>query len=228
MKLSVSLTDSERQGGLIYILIDLFVLPAALGILNSALEAPMPAAVLNFVFFSVNFLAVILLMRKFLWKNILQFGKNLPRNLLFAALGFLLYQVANYGISALILHFVPDFANVNDASIAGMMDGHFWLMVIGTVLLVPVAEELLYRGAVFRGLYGKSPALAYCVSTALFSFIHVLSFLGTADFFTICLCFVQYIPAGLIFCRCYEKTDSILTPILIHTAVNLVGILALR
>ena len=126
------------------------------------------------------------------------------------------------------LLFYPDFANVNDASIATMMGEHFVITAVGTVLLVPITEELLYRGVVFRGLYERSPRLAWVVSTAVFAFIHVMGFIGSADLMTICLCFIQYIPAALVLAWSYGKTDSILTPVLIHTAVNLVGILSLR
>ena len=61
----------------------------------------------------------------------------------------------------------PDFVNLNDQSIAGMLKNSYWLMGIGTVLLVPMAEETLFRGLIFHGLYSKNKALAFAVSTTI-------------------------------------------------------------
>ena len=228
MKLSVFLKTNEIYAGIIYLLIDLFALPAAMGILNAALPVPLDAAVLNFIFFCINFLAVTVLLRRFLRANFRIFREDIGKCLLYALAGFVLYRMANLAIGSLILLFYPDFANVNDASIATMMGEHFVIMAVGTVLLVPITEELLYRGVVFRGLYERFPRLAWVVSTAVFAFIHVMGFIGSADLMTICLCFIQYIPAALVLAWSYGKTDSIMTPVLVHTAVNLVGILSLR
>ena len=228
MEFSAKLTKKELYRGLIYLLIDLFALPAAMGILNSALPQPLSSAWLNFLYFCINFLAVVLLLQTFLMKNIRTALGRIPKCLITAAVGVVAYFAANYALSSLILFFQPEFANVNDASIATMLEGDFLILAIGTVLLVPATEELLYRGVIFRGLYDRSPILAYAVSTVCFAAIHILGFIGTVDALTLFLCFVQYIPAGLILCLCYEKSGSIVTPILTHTVVNLVGILVLR
>lgn len=228
MELSAKLTKKELYRGVVYLLIDLFALPVAMGILNSALPQPLSDAWLNFLYFSINFLAVVLLLRKFLEKSIQDALKMLPKCLIITVIAVVVYFAANYSVSSLILFFLPEFANVNDASIATMLEGNFLILAIGTILLVPATEELLYRGVIFRGLYHRSPILAYAISTASFALIHILGFIGTADALTLFLCFVQYIPAGMILCRCYERSGTIVTPILTHTVVNLVGILVLR
>lgn len=228
MELSAKLTQKELYRGLVYLLIELFALPAAMKILNSALPHPLSTARLNFIFFCINFLAVVLLLRKFLCKNIQDAAEILPKCLITATMGVLFYFAANYAVSSLIRFFHPAFANVNDANVAAMLEEDFVLMAIGTVLLVPATEELLFRGVIFRGLYDRSPVLAYAVSTVSFALIHILGFTGTADALTLFLCFVQYLPAGMILCRCYDRSGTIVTPILTHTVVNLVGILVLR
>ena len=42
------------------------------------------------------------------------------------------------------------------------------------------------------------------------------------------LCLLQYVPAGISLAASYEYSGNIVTPILIHTAVNAVGMLAMR
>ena len=122
----------------------------------------------------------------------------------------------------------PEFANVNDQSIAQMAEKHYALMVFFTVLLVPITEETLYRGLLFQGLQRKSRVLAYLVSVSVFAWIHVMGYIGSFDALTLVLCFVQYLPAGAILALAYEKTDTIITPILIHIIINQIGISAMR
>ena len=101
-------------------------------------------------------------------------------------------------------------------------------MFLGSVILVPITEECLFRGLVFRGVYDRSPILAWVLSIVLFSSVHIISYLGTYPAETILLCFVQYIPAGVCLAGAYRLSGSLLSPILIHALVNLLGMMALR
>ena len=228
MTFTVSLKRKAFLGGFLYLLLEMFALPVILSTLNAALPQPLNAAMLNVVFFAINFMAVTAIMRHFLLENLAVGWKHISKCLLFFLVGVVAYFAVNFGLAALIKLFFPNFSNINDNSVANMLGTDFWLMAIGTVVLVPVTEELLFRGVLFRGFYDRSSALAWVISVVCFALIHVLGFVGSADALTLFLCFVQYLPAGLILCWCYCKTDSILTPILIHMAVNLIGILILR
>ena len=42
------------------------------------------------------------------------------------------------------------------------------------------------------------------------------------------MCFVQYLPAGLMLAWSYEKSNTIVTPILIHTVINAIAIYSMR
>ena len=54
--------------------------------------------------------------------------------------------------------------------------------------------------------------------------IHII----LADITGLLLCFLQYIPAGIALGWAYVRSGSILTPILIHTLVNAIGVAILR
>ena len=90
------------------------------------------------------------------------------RCLRYAGAGLLLYWLGSFLINLIIIGVYPDFSNVNDESIAALTSENYELMAIGTVLLVPIVEETLYRGVVFSKLHGRSPVLAYIVSTLVF------------------------------------------------------------
>ena len=101
-------------------------------------------------------------------------------------------------------------------------------MAFCTVLLVPITEELLYRGIFFGGLYNRSRIGAFILSTAVFSLVHVAAYAGTVPPLTMFLCFLQYIPAGIALAWAWTRSGSILSPILMHMVINAIGIFAMR
>ena len=226
--LSISMSRWETTLGWAYLVAELFLLPDILLLLNRLLPVPLNSAWLNFVYFSVNFLNIGLIFHRFLASSLVKAGKQPGQTLLSALLGFGCYWAASLILGYLIPLLIPDFANANDRAIASMAEDGYAAMVIGTVILVPVAEETLYRGLIFRGLYSRSRAAAYVLSTAFFCAIHVAGFLGAYPPLTLLACFIQYIPAGLCLAWAYVRADTILAPILIHTLINAIGISAMR
>ena len=109
-----------------------------------------------------------------------------------------------------------------------MASGNFPIVVIGTVLLVPMAEETLYRGLIFGFLYTKNRLAAYLVSAAVFSAIHLLGYIGSYSAPHLLLAFIQYLPAGFVLAEAYRFSGSIFAPIVIHGGINAIGLMLLR
>ena len=225
--LRISLSRSQFVWGLRYLLFETVFLSSLLNTLNWILPTPMDDAQLNFLFFVINLTAVILIFRQYL----VQFLKAEPmdhlKTLAVSAAFFCIYEAASFGMSWLITAIDPGFSNVNDGYIAQMSQERYFLMFLGTVGLVPVTEETLFRGLLFRGLYERSSLAAWIISTAAFCVVHILGYAGEG-IWTLLLCFLQYLPAGLCLAAAYRLSGSILSPILIHMAVNAIGMLALR
>ena len=227
-QLSVPMTQQEILLGYGYLALQLFALPVILKLGNALLPKPLTETELNFLFFALNFLATTVIFRKFLVKNGKVFSSN-PAGCLWGSLrGFIAYWVLNYAVGSVILLISPDFFNVNDSAISTMVDQNTDLMAIGTILLAPVAEELFYRGLIFRGFYNKKPILGYLVSTLAFASLHVVGYIGLYSPLHLLLCLLQYIPAGICLGWAYAKTDCIFAPILMHIAINQIGILSMR
>lgn len=228
IKRSPKLTPNEFVIGFIYYILQLIVIPAILVVVNMVLPKPFSEAAINFAFFAVNFVAVILIFRKFLLSN-LRIALARPWfTLRYAGIGLIIYFVGTSLITTLATRISPEFMNINDQSIMLMVQDHFAIMVIGTVFLVPVAEEVFYRGLMFRQLFDRHPVIAYIVSMVVFSIVHIAGYVGMADGLTLVLCFFQYLPAGFALAWCYHRSGSIFTSILVHMAVNQVGMLAMR
>lgn len=227
-KLTVPIGHTETILGLCYIVLQVLILPVTLSFLNTALPKPLSDGQLNFANFALNFICITVIFRQYLISSLRIVMLAPGQFIRYCITGFLLYWFCSILVSMLVLTLDPAFSNVNDDTIAVMNREDPLLMGVGTVILVPVVEETLYRGVVFGKLYRKSSVVAYLVSVAVFSGLHVLGYIGFYDPFRLILCFLQYIPAGVFLARTYVKADTIWAPILIHMAVNLIGILAMK
>ena len=229
MKTTIILASPKERGwGWGYLASQCVFLPYLLALVILLLRVEISSAVYNFLYFSVNFLSVLVIFHRFLLDSLKDAMKRLPWVLLTAAVFSGIYEAANVLLTLLLSALGLSVSNVNDASITAMTQENFLLMAIGTVFLVPVAEECLHRAAVFGSLRFRHPVAAYLVSTALFCLIHISGYWGSYPLPTLLLCFVQYVPAGLCLAAAYEVSGSIFAPILIHTAVNALGMLAMR
>ncbi len=94
-----------------------------------------------------------------------------------------------------------------DATSIPLLAGMFVLLVV----IAPIAEELIFRGCLYRYLKGIMPMVgAVAVSSVIFGAIHLhLAGLPVLIAFGALLCFV------------YEKTGSLRVPVLLHAVFNL-------
>jgi len=224
--MTISLTRKETIWGWRYLFFQLLFLPSLLTTANQLAGTPLDGSVLNLVFFSLNFLAVFLICGRFLLNNLRV--TNWGKLLLYGCIAFLGYWISSYAISCFILMVYPDFQNVNDQAIAQMVKSNLLLSAIGTIALVPLAEEVFYRGILFGSLYRRHKLTAYLVSILVFCLIHVTQYIGVYSLDLLALCMLQYVPAGFFLAWAYEKADSLFCPVLIHTVINSIGIYAMR
>ena len=228
MKLSISMTRREKMLGAGFLPVSIFALPFAFGILSELLPRPLTDTEVNLLYFFLNFLCVTVIFRRFLQNSLKKLLTAPLRCLRWGLLGLAIYYPVTKLLSEGIYAISPDFSNVNDGAIAQMAQTYTLLMGLSTGVLVPVYEEVLYRGLIFQGLHQKSRALAYCVSVMVFAFIHIMGYVGLYDGLTLLLCFAQYVPAGIILAYAYERTDTVVTPILMHIIINQISLLAMR
>ena len=217
-------SSQETISGFCYLAFQLIFLPSLLTFVNSQLEKPLNMAELNFVFYLTNFIAMLVIFHDFLSRSLNQAFQH-PIVLCEAViLGFVAYYACFYLTDRLVSLLVPSFTNYNDEAIGTMSRGNSFLMLIGTVILVPPVEECFYRGLIFRNLYKKSHLAAYLVSMLAFACIHILGYLGQYSALELLLALLQYLPAGLCLGWSYVRGDTVLAPILIHAAVNFITI----
>ena len=227
-KITITPQQQETTRGWIYFAFQMTALQYLLSAVNYYLGSKFSETTLNIIYFTGNFLFNVIIFRGFLKKNLCKFLKEPGACLGSAALGLVIYYFVSMTVSCLCLWIYPEFSNINDNTILKMIRERPVLMTVSVVLLVPTVEELVFRGLIFRPLYNQRPWLGYCVSAGCFSLLHILGYVTQHDPISLLLCFVQYIPAGLVLGWSYARSNTIWTPILIHTAVNLISILVMR
>ena len=227
-KLPTPLTITQTRWGTRFWLFQLIFLPYIINIGMYALFPTYTTAHVNFVYFLVSNAGAVWIFRDLLKDHLRLLREEWLTTSLWTLGGFAVYQLLSITASWITAILVPDFFNVNDAGITQSFRSSFWLMAVGTVLLAPVTEELFYRGLLFGLLHRRSRLLAYTVSVLFFCSIHVSGYVGAYDMELLAICFLQYIPAGLVLATVYEGSGSIYAPIAIHMAVNAMGMLSMR
>ena len=221
-------SPKEQSLGFRYTIFAVLFLPSVLSLGCTALGIELHDLGLNLLYFSVNLLAIAVIFRRFLAASFQEFDEKWVRIVVVFVLGFAAYYGTNLLLGMLIAHFFPDFGNANDGGIAALARENYTLTAISTVLLVPIAEECMHRGAIFGGIYRKNRPLAYVISTIIFALVHIDGFFGMVDGKILLLNFLQYVPAGVLLAAAYDISGSIFAPVFIHMTVNLLGILLLR
>ena len=225
------LTLSETEGllGSVYLVLELTVIPGLVAWAAEALGGLSEGAQ-NYLYYWINAVCCGWIFREMLKSSLISAGQNILRLFGAVVVGFLILLGSNELVTSLAERLIPGFVNSNNAAVADMVRINPVTMSLSLILLVPLAEECLFRGLFFVGLAGRNRGLAYLISVCAFCAIHVLGYVGTVDSLTLGICFVQYIPAGLVLAWSCEKTGSVCAPMLIHAAINAGSIhsLALR
>ncbi len=90
-------------------------------------------------------------------------------------------------------------------------------------LLAPIAEEFAMRFVLFRSLRNRMSFLsAALISSAVFGLLHLRP--EATSSMAMWSEVLSYTYAGVIFSWCYERTATILTPLIVHMAFNMLTV----
>lgn len=116
----------------------------------------------------------------------------------------------------------PALTNPNNEGVAALVRQYTGPMKASLLILGPILEEMLFRAGVFGVLRQRSRAAAYLVSALVFAVYHVWSFALTEPLYWLLI--AEYLPAGLLLARCYERTNTVWASILCHALTNAVSL----
>ncbi|MBN1935072.1 MAG: CPBP family intramembrane metalloprotease [Anaerolineae bacterium] len=183
------------------------------------------ALVLNIVFIGGGVWVWGVLRRKTSWREMGFWPVNWQRKWLPVALGV---SVAFIPLRALLGVLVQLLLEGNLDSLQGRTDvltagGQFSLLgflitLIGAGILVPIAEELYFRGLLHRWFEPRLPFWPRVLISSLF--------FGLAHFDSVGVVASSYVM-GVVNAVAYEKSKSLWLPILIHMSTNSIAVLLL-
>lgn len=226
-RLSISMTRRELLWGFGYFLFYLLALPSVLELLFSLLSWDYNSTRghlrLTVLYNAVNFLAMLLIFHRFLGKSLAAVTKRFWGFVQAVILGWVMYQAATSLVGLLCRLVMPELQNLNNAYFADQAKINFTVTAIATVFLAPPVEECLFRGLLFRTIHQKSRFLAFAISATAFALVHITSYVSYYGVLGSALLLLQYLPAGLALGWAYEKTDTILAPMVIHMVINAIS-----
>lgn len=175
-------------------------------------------AAANFLYYALGFAYMVAVGFRFLRRDFDPLADR-PFYVLGTVCASYLMMMALNGLMAfLILQALPETENPNNAAIMDLVTTSFGVMKATLVFLGPLVEEMMFRAGIFGLFRRRSRALAYGASMLFFALYHVWAYAVRDPVYWLYL--LQYLPAGWLLCRCYERTNSIWGSTFFHMMVN--------
>ncbi len=212
------MTPSERQRGWVFLILYLLVFPRlntwAQRVLTGDGEALV--AETNVVYYALLFALALLVFWSFLKKDFVELLDWLPENL-FGVLAGLLGAGALHLLVGCIAFPVQDPIPPQYAAQLGVSPVPTVVLV---VVLIPVVEEVVYRGILFGSLreYSRPAAMVVCV--LFYALAGVWRYALEYGDLRYLLLTVLYLPKALALTWCYDNGGSIWASAVLHGGIN--------
>ena len=215
-------SPSEFRRGWVFFALYLVVFPVLMGqiqrMLSQRFEFFLQAPEFSLIYYFLLLCATVLLFWGFLRHSFDILLDWLPENLVAFAAGL---------VGAGALHFLAmrlpyPVENPNALLYPEQFAAAPQATVLILVVLMPLIEEVLFRGLLFGGLRRYSRPMAFAVSTLGYALFCAVPFVFQpvgADLRYLLLA-VQYLPMSLALAWCYDHGGSIWSAVALHMAVN--------
>lgn len=169
---------------------------------------------------------LIIVFKGFIKENWLVFKKDFLENIIWVlTIGIGLAYLFSIAGELIVNLVAPQSGEAaNQTLVETLVQSNFLLMFFQSVIIAPFIEELLFRGLIFNSLRQKNMVWAHLISAFLFGLLHVYSYILAGDMRE-WIKLIPYMMAGLSFSTVYEKRQTIIAPIILHAAKNLIAVL---
>lgn len=214
------LTREECHRGwvffLLYFLVFPFVMAGMQWLLDSRWSLYLSDAAANVLYYLLSMVLVLVVFWSFLRNGVDILLDYLPENLTAIGMG-----LVGGGVLHLLVALLPlPVEDPNGEVYAQQFAASPQATIAIVVLLMPVVEEVLFRGLVFGGLRRNYRIWGYVASVGLFTLYSVWTFAFSLGDIRYLLLMVEYLPMALALTWCYDKGGSIWSPVVLHMLFN--------
>ena len=226
MNFTSRLTKGETIAALVWIPVHIIVLPNILGLLSRTGRIDVTTA--NLVLYAAGMLYMLIMLGRFLRREFDPLCDRPFFCLLQVAGSYVAMLFFNAAFAAILLLISGEdiIANPNNQAVTGLAESSPGIINATGIFLAPIVEELMFRAGIFGTILRRKRVLAYIVSMLAFGIYHVWAYLPDNPVYLLFI--IQYLPVSWLLCRCYEKTNTIWTPIFMHMLVNAVSMAAIE
>ena len=219
------MTRGQRVLGFIWLPVHMVLLPLVLGAVLILVLGKMPSeANLNAIYYAISFLFILIAFWGFLKEGFRRFTERLGYCFLVMFIAYVM-QMGLSLVLTLLSSFFGELATPNNDAVAALAGQDFKKMFAVAVLMAPIAEECLFRGVIFGSIARKNRVIAYVVTILVFSLYHVWQFAVLEKDWTVLINAVEYFPLTSALTYCYDRTETIWTPIFFHMLINTMALM---
>lgn len=223
----LKMSRSARILGWCYVPLHIFVLPLLLSVFSAVSVWAVDDVTINIVYYGLGTAYVLLFLGRFLRADFDSLLDHKLANLLSCISAYFLNVLLSYAAVIVLELIVGNIVNPNQEALESMTQTDYSTIYGLAVFIGPLVEETLFRGVVFGTLREKNRALAYIISTLLFSFYHVWQYALACGDAALLIYIIQYIPTSIALAWLYEKSSSIWMPVFFHMGINALALVML-
>lgn len=213
------MTAHESGRGWAFFVVFIMVFPFLMGMIQRHIDGFIPVAEANVLYYLLAACVVFIIFWHYLRGSFSYLLDHLGRNLLAVILGL----VIAIPLHILVMKFPFPVENPNTFNYPEQFTLSSSATIAILLVLIPIVEEVLFRGLLFDSLRTYSRPLAWIVATAVYCFYCVWQFAFTpagATDLRYLLLGIQYFPSAVALTLCYEKGGSIWSSVVLHMIVN--------
>ena len=178
------------------------------------------------LFYDTGMLIIaVLIFHRFLNEEFRQIKGRWIRAILWSlTAGFIIIYGANILSGMLVQLIEPGSSSANQNALVSMLEVQPLPILLASIVIAPLLEELVFRVAIFKGIYPYSRIAAYLASGGIFGLVHILDGLLAGDLSQLAY-LLPYGLLGMVFCWLYEKKGTLAVPVLVHMSNNFVSMM---
>ena len=178
---------------------------------------------LNFINDALIMAVSLMVLWKYVRPQISEAGHNLVETLVVGIVeGMVLMYLALAIGNLFVSLFSSTTTSVNEMTIRTLLKSKPIAMATTTIILAPIAEELVFRGVIFGTLRQFNRPLAYIVSSFVFGFVHVSASVFAGNVGEM-IQMIPYALMGLVLAFIFDQQDNICASILTHMTNNAIS-----